>query len=138
MNQEQQRKLINDIQQLQFELLRRVRYNLLDGASVVRDLIDWRDLWYSVIATRLPLLRRQENGLHADADLSLLRTTRWNDWPVDTLYIWTSDEAVTQLKHLIEGRWQPSEIEILLPDAVEMIFANLSDPHNCVLFVWWD
>ncbi len=72
------------------------------------------------------------------AELALLRTTRWKSWPVDTLYIWINDEAVTQLQKLIEERWQPSEIEVLLPEAVEMIYANLEDAHDRVLLVWWD
>ena len=121
---------------LYFELLRRVHYNLLDGESVVRDLLDWHDLWYSVRATRLPIPSRQEN--RPQADLSLLRTTRWNSWPADTLYIWTNEETVTQLQRLIEERWQPSEVEVLLPETVELINANLFDPHDRVLFVWWD
>ena len=45
MNQKQQHEPINDVQRLYFELLQRARFNLLDGESVVRDLIDWRDLW---------------------------------------------------------------------------------------------
>ena len=134
MNQEHQP--VNDVQHLYFELLRRVRFNLLDGESVVRDLLDWHDLWYSVIATRLPIPSRQEN--RPQADLSLLRTTRWNSWPADTLYIWTNEETVTQLQRLIEERWQPSEVEVLLPETVELINANLFDPHDRVLFVWWD
>ncbi len=136
MDQEQQANLINEVQHLYFELLRRVHYNLLDGESVVRDLIDWRDLWYSVVATRLPYPSTQENRL--PIDLSLLRTTRWNDWPADTLYIWTNEEALPQLRRLVEERWQASEIEALLPEDVELIIANLSDAHNRVLFVWWD
>jgi len=136
MNQKQQHEPINDVQRLYFELLQCVRYNLLDGVIVVRDLLDWRDLWYSVIAARLPYPSTQEDRL--PIDLSLLRTTRWNDWPVDTLYIWTNDEMVSQLQHLIEERWQASEIEVLSPDDVELTNANLSDAHNRVLFVWWD
>ena len=136
MDQEKQANLINEVQHLYFELLRRVHYNLLDGESVVRDLIDWRDLWYSVVATRLPYPSTQENRL--PIDLSLLRTTRWNDWPADTLYIWTNEEALPQLRRLVEERWQASEIEALLPEDVELIIANLSDAHNRVLFVWWD
>ncbi len=136
MDQEQQANLINEVQHLYFELLRRVHYNLLDGESVVRDLIDWRDLWYSVVATRLPYPSVQENRL--PIDLSLLRTTRWNGWPADTLYIWTNEEALPQLRRLVEERWQASEIEALLPEDVELIIANLSDAHNRVLFVWWD
>jgi hypothetical protein len=53
MNQKQHEP-INDVQRLYFELLQRARFNLLDGESVVRDLIGWHDLWYSVIAARLP------------------------------------------------------------------------------------
>ncbi len=136
MDQEQQANLINEVQHLYFELLQRVHYNLLDGERVVRDLIEWRDLWYSVVATRLPYPSTQENRL--PIDLSLLRTTRWNDWPADTLYIWTNEEALPQLQRLIEERWQASEIEVLLPEDVELIMANLSDAHNRVLFVWWD
>ncbi|SRR6266849_1701580 len=136
MNQKQQHESINDVQRLYFELLQRVHYNLLDGEGVVRDLIDWRNLWYSVIATRLPYPSIQENRL--PIDLSLLRTTRWNDWPADTLYIWTNEEALPELQHLIEEHWQASEIEVLLPEDIELINANLSDAHNRVLFVWWD
>ncbi len=127
---------INEVQQLYFELLRKVRYNLLDGALVVHDLLDWRDLWYSVIAIRLPLLAHLEDGPHAE--LALLRTTRWNQWPVDTLYIWTTDDKIAQLQHQIEEHWQPSEIEVLTPDMVDLTWANIRDPHDRVLFVWWD
>jgi hypothetical protein len=136
MNQKQEHNPINDVQRLYFELFQRVRYNLLDGESVVRDLIDWRDLWYSVIAARLPYPSTQENRL--PIDLSLLRTTRWNDWPADTLYIWTNEEALPQLRRLIEERWQASEIEALLPEDFELIMANMHDAHDRVLFVWWD
>lgn len=135
MNQKQQHEPINDVQRLYFELLQRARFNLLDGESVVRDLMEWRDLWYSVTAARLPFPTKQN---HLPIDLSLLRTTRWNDWPADTVYIWTNDEHVTQLKELIEERWQASEIAVLLPDDVELINANLFEEGNRVLFVWWD
>ena len=136
MNLKQQHEPINDVQRLYFELLRGVRYNFLDGESIVHDLLDWRDLWYSVIAARLPYPSTQEYRL--PIDLSLLRTTRWNEWPIDTVYIWTNDEMVSRLQRLIEERWQASEIEVFLPEDVELINANLSDASNRVLFVWWD
>jgi len=43
-----------------------------------------------------------------------------------------------QLHHLIEERWQASEIEVLLPEDFELIMANMHDAHDRVLFVWWD
>jgi len=135
MHEELQHNTLNDVQRLYFELLRRVRYNLLDGENIVRDLLEWRDLWYSVTAARLPFPIEQNR---LPIDLSLLRTTRWNDWPADTVYIWTNDEYVTQLKALIEERWEASEIAVLLPGDVELINANLFEEDNRVLFVWWD
>jgi len=135
MNHDQDPNPINDIQHLYFELFRRARFNLLDGESVVHDLLEWRDLWYSVIAARLPYPCKQDK---LPIELSLLRTTRWNDWPADIVYIWTNDENLPQLRRLVEERWQASEIGVLLPEDEEMMMANLADDHNRVLYVWWD
>jgi hypothetical protein len=68
----------------------------------------------------------------------MLRCTRWNRWPADTLYIWTNDEALPILRQRIEERWMPSEIEVTMPDAQEMRSANVRDEADRVLFVWWD
>jgi hypothetical protein len=69
----------------------------------------------------------------------MLRNTRWGSWPADTLYIWTNDKALPQLRQRIEERWEPSEIVEILPGVdEEMDFANLDDEHDRVLFVWWD
>ena len=32
----------------------------------------------------------------------------------------------------------PGEIDVTLPDAQEMRFANIRDEEDRVLFVWWD
>src|SRR6266513_1133823 len=119
MNEEQKHEPINDVQQLHFELFRRVRYNLLNGEDVVRDLKEWRDLWYSVIAMRLPFPSTQKDRL--PINLSLLRTTRWDSWPADTLLIWTNDANLEQLQRLVEERWQASEVSVFVPEDEEMI-----------------
>jgi hypothetical protein len=136
MSEEQKHEPINDVQQLHFELFRRVRYNLLNGEDVIRDLKEWRDLWYSVIAMRLPFPSTQKDRL--PINLSLLRTTRWDSWPADTLLIWTNDANLEQLQRLIEGRWQASEVSVFVPEDEEMIYANFHDEHDRVLCVWWD
>jgi hypothetical protein len=141
MTQEQQHTNINDIQRLHFELFRRVRYNLLDGERVVRDLLEWHDLWYSVLPMRFPLSfnKGDDQQYHPYTELSMLRQVRWESWPADTLYIWTNDEALPGLRRRIEERWAPSEIEVISPDAdEEMRFTHLDDEHDRVLFVWWD
>ncbi|MBV9257020.1 MAG: hypothetical protein JO215_03265 [Ktedonobacteraceae bacterium] len=68
----------------------------------------------------------------------MLRCTRWNTWPADILYIWTNSEALPILRQRIEERWMPSEIDVTMPDAQEMLFANIGEEDDRVLFVWWD
>jgi hypothetical protein len=141
MSEEQQQEGINEIQRLHFELFRRVRYNLLDGERVVRDLLEWRDLWYSALPTRFPhfFSVRGDKEYHPYTELSMLRQTRWESWTADTLYIWTNDQALPQLRQRVEERWEASEIEVISPETdEEMHFMNLDDPHDRVLFVWWD
>jgi len=141
MTVEQQQERINDVQRLFFELFRRVRYNLLDGERVVQDLLDWHDLWYSVLPTRFPssFNTQQDKQYHPYTELSMLRNTRWDSWPADTLYIWTNDKALPLLRQRIEERWEASEIVVISPEAdEEMHFSHLDDERDRVLFVWWD
>ena len=130
---------INEIQRLQFEMFRHTRYNLLHGEAVVRDLLQWRGLWFSVISTRLPIPIPESESLVSMSELALLKTTRWNDWPADLLYIWTEDKNVEQLQQLLEERWQASEVSVLTPEDLEVRYSNLGhDEENRILFVWWD
>jgi hypothetical protein len=141
MTEERQQEHINDVQRLFFELFRRVRYNLLDGERVVRDLLEWHDLWYSVLPTRFPYAFNtpKDKLYHPHTELSMLRTLRWDNWPADTLYIWTNDNALPYLRQRIEERWEASEIVVISPEAdEEMQFSHLDDEHDRVLFVWWD
>jgi hypothetical protein len=141
MSKEQRQVDINEIQHLHFKLLRYVRYNLLDGERVVNDLLEWRDLWYSVLPTRFPYpsIKPDDGQYHPYTELSMLRNVRGEMWPVDTLYIWTNDKALLQLQQRIQERWEPSEVVVITPDKDrEMRFANLNDEHDRVLFVWWD
>ncbi len=130
---------INEIQRLQFEMFRHTRYNLLDGEAVVRDLLQWRNLWFSVISTRLPMPIPESETLVSMSELALLRTTYWNDWLADLLYIWTDDKNVEQLQKLIEERWQADEVSVLTTEDLEVRYSNLGhNEENRILFVWWD
>src|SRR4051812_34586713 len=88
---------ISHIQALYFELIRTIRYNELDGGRVVEQLLEWRPLWESVIADRQPMPRFErtaDDQYDVYPPLSLLRTTKYGDWPADTLYIWTDEERL--------------------------------------------
>jgi hypothetical protein len=131
----------NMIQHLYFELFRRIRYNLLDGERVVRDLLEWHSLWYSVLPSRFPYSFRDRNDkeYHPWTELSMLRCVRGDSWPADTLYIWTNETSLPELQRRVEERWEASEIVVISPDRdEEMHLANLDDEHDRVLYVWWD
>ncbi len=140
MSQEQPQEPINEVQHLQLELFRHARFNLLDGEAVIQDLLNWRHLWFSVVSTRLPMPIPDSKSLVSISELALLRTTRWNDWPADTLYIWTDDKRVEQLEKLVEERWQADTVAVLSPEEdIEVRYSNLGhDEENRILFVWWD
>jgi hypothetical protein len=132
---------ITHIQALYFELIRTIRYNELDGEQVVADLLRWRDLWDSVIADRQPTPRlgpTTEFQYNVYPPLSLLRTTRYDDWPADTLYVWTDDERLPRLRRLIEKQWQGCAIDLVDQEDVAVMFHGFYRPEHRVLELWWD
>jgi hypothetical protein len=129
------------IQALYVELIRTIKYNALDGGRVVEQLLEWRSLWESVIADRQPTPRVERTAKDQYAvypPLSLLRTTRYGDWPADTLYIWTDQDRLPRLQRLIEEHWQASEIELIDQEDVAFMFHGFYRPDHRVLAVWWD
>lgn len=132
---------ITHIQALYFELIRTIEYNDLHGTRIVEDLLESRDLWDSVIADRLPTPRLDpatDDQYNVYPPLSLLRTTRYGDWPADALYIWTDQERLPRLRRLIEQRWQASEITLVDQEDVAVMFHGFYRPEHRVLEVWWD
>jgi hypothetical protein len=129
------------IQALYFALIRTIQYNTLNGAQVVEDLLEWRPLWDSVIADRQPSPRvapARADQYDVYPPLSLLRTTRYDDWPADTLYIWTDQERLPRLQRLIEEHWEASAIELVDQEDVAFMFHGFYRPEHRVLEVWWD
>ncbi len=132
---------ITHIQALYFELIKTIRYNELDGARVVDDLLRWRELWDSVIADRQPMPRLEPTAppqYNVYPPLSLLRTTRYDDWPADTLYIWTDEERLPSLRRLIEEQWRGCEIDLVDQEDVKFMFHGFYRPEDRVLELWWD
>ncbi len=134
-------KPVTHVQALYFELIKTIRYNMLDGAQVVEDLLRWRELWDSVIADRQPTPRLDAPPppqYSVYPPLSLLRTTRYDDWPADTLYIWTDEERLPRLRRLIEEHWQGCAIDLVDQDDVKVMFHGFYRPEHRVLDLWWD
>ncbi|OLD84515.1 MAG: hypothetical protein AUF64_01420 [Chloroflexi bacterium 13_1_20CM_54_36] len=126
LSDEQQQASGGEIQRLFFELFGRVHDNELDGECVVNDLLEWRDLWHSVLPARFPYSFRDRNE-------------RWDSWPADALYIWTSVEILPELRRRVEERWKADELVVISPERdEEMHLANIDNEDDRVLYVWWD
>jgi len=109
---------VTRIQALYFELIKTIQYNQLNGEQVVARLLEWRGLWHSVIADRLPTPRLAPNPdepyqYNVYPPLSLLRTTRYDDWP-------------------------GSLIEPVDQEDVHAMFHGFYRPVDRVILVWWD
>ncbi len=132
---------LTHIQALYLELIRTIDYNELNGAQVVEDLLEWRDLWYSVIADRQPYPRLgppREDRYGIYPPISLLRTTPFDEWPADTLYIWTDAERLPRLSRLIKEHWKWCAVSEIEHSDIEMSFGGPIRADDRVLEVWWD
>lgn len=127
---------INEIQRLQFELLRRVRYNNLNGATVVEDLLNWRDLWYAVLADRCT---SSTGKLYEPVvDLIRLRDLPRNYWNVDYVFVWSDADKVEHLHSMVKERWKPDATEVLSEEEATRLMGSTLGEKDRVLAVWWD
>ena len=121
------------IQELQFELIKRVKFNDCAGEQIVADLLANRPLWRGVVMDRPSVVvDRQRGYIHEEINLVKLRDIEVNQWNVDTLFILTSgvnDAALASLAY----QWEASEVWYLENPEV-----GLLHPSNKVLRVWWD
>jgi hypothetical protein len=77
------------VQDIQLELLRRTRFNDLDGERVVASLLRHRDLWRAVLLDRPGVPDYTEPGRLLTAGLIKLRDLHRNLWNADTLFLLT-------------------------------------------------
>ena len=130
---------INPIQDLQFQLIRQVRFNLCDGARVVDDLLANRSLWRGVIMDRAVYRLRLMPGESEESDfinLIKLRDIQWGVWNVDNLYVLSSgadDDALFALAQT----WSADEVYwIEGEEAGSRLGVSPTDAR--ILSVWWD
>ena len=77
------------VQDIQLELLRRTRFNALDGETVCDSLRNHRHLWLAALLDRPGVPNYAEAGLLLISGLIKLRDLPDNIWNADTLYVLT-------------------------------------------------
>ncbi len=123
-------------QEIQLELLRRARWNELDGERIVASLLAHRDLWQAVLLDRLGFSRPARlpaSGLIKLRDLPL------GYWNADTLYILAPDAASAhEIAKLAEdeewcGMVQVHTDQNTIDDAL-----GTGRSTEAVVSIWWD
>jgi hypothetical protein len=113
------------LQELQLEMIRRVRHNDCDGQRIVADLLDHQELWESVM---------MDAGC---GSMVHLRDLPFNQWNVDTLFIVASDgKSAEKLARLAED-WNPDNIDLLYETATDDLLGGTDDEQRVVV-VWWE
>ena len=127
------------VQEIQLELIRRTRFNAMDGPRIVEGLLRHRHLWEAVIFDKLGLPDYTRPSRLLMLGLIKLRDLSENYWNVDTLYVLTpSAESATDLKGIAE-REEWGGMARTIEDRAEIDTAlGTGRSENGLLIVWWD
>jgi len=122
-------------QEIQLELIRRARWNDLDGERVVAYLLTHCDLWQAALIDRLSLSRP---GRLPASGLIKLRDLPSGYWNADTLYVLTRDAGcAAELAKIGEEEWggmaQVHTDQETIDDAL-----GIGRSTQAVVSIWWD
>jgi hypothetical protein len=127
------------VQDTQLELLRRTKFNALDGERVVASLLQHRDLWLAALLDRPGVPNYAEPGLLLTAGLIKLRDLPDNYWNADTLFVLTrTHEQARQLARIAEAEDWGGEVQVF-DDRQEIDRAlGTGRQEYGLMSVWWD
>jgi hypothetical protein len=127
------------VQEIQLELIRRTRFNALDGERVHASLLRHRDLWLAVLLDRPGVANYQQPGFLLMSGLIKLRDLPDNLWNADTLFILTpTRQAADGLAGLIEEEDWGGEVQVYKDQQeIDWALGTGRQPFG-LLSVWWD
>jgi hypothetical protein len=127
------------VQEIQLELLRRTRFNALDGEQVANSLVKHRDLWLAVILDRHGLANYAEPTRLLTMGLIKLRDLPDNDWNADTLFVLTPTHAqARELARIAEDEEWSGEVYVHQnQEEIDRALGTGRDEYG-LMTVWWD
>jgi len=127
------------VQDIQLEVLRRTRFNALDGERTVASLLKHRDLWLAALLDRPGVPDYAEPRLLLMSGLIKLRDLDDNIWNADTLFILTrTREQARHLARIADEEDWAGEIRVV-DDQKEIDRAlGTGRQEYGLLSVWWD
>jgi hypothetical protein len=132
---------MNQIQKLQFELMKLATFNGYDGERVVKSLEKHEDLWRGVVMDRADYCFHGKFGQNDDGekiDLIKLRDIQSDCWNVDTVFVLPETGKEDELYKLAK-RWGADEVDwIGGQHAGSLLGATALSNEKQILRVWWD
>jgi hypothetical protein len=127
------------VQDIQLELLRRTRFNALDGERIVASLLKHRKLWLAALLDRPGVPDYAKPRPLLTAGLIKLRDLDDNIWNADTLFILTrTRQQARDLARIAEEEDWAGEAHVV-EDQQEIDRALGSGRQEYgLLTVWWD
>lgn len=123
---------INQIQKLNFELMKLASFNEFDGDKVVAGLISNKELWRGAVMDREGY---SFESARSTIDLIKLRDIEEGHWSVDTLFILSSNKDNAKLEKLARS-WEADEVDWMDKEEAERSLG--SSQGGSILRVWWD
>ena len=127
------------VQDLQLELLRRTRFNALDGERVCASLLKHRHLWLAALLERPGVPDYTQPGRLLMAGLIKLRDLPDNLWNADTLYLLTpTHRDAEQLARIAEEEDRSGETRVYRDQAEIDRAVGAGRMGHGLVSVWWD
>ncbi len=127
------------VQEIQLELLRRTRFNALDGDRIVASLLRRRDLWLAALLDRPGVPDYSRPRLLLTLGLVKLRDLPENIWNADILFLLTrTHQQARELARVAEEEDWGGEVRVV-EDQEEIDRALGSGRQEYgLLSIWWD
>jgi hypothetical protein len=127
------------VQDIQLELLRRTRFNALDGERVCAGLLRHRHLWRAALLDRPGVPNYAEPGRLLAAGLIKLRDLPDNLWNVDTLFLLTpTRQEAQQLARIAEEEDWGGEVHTHDDLAETDRALGTGRQQYGLVSIWWD
>lgn len=126
-------------QDIQLELLRRTRFNMLDGERLCASLMKHRELWLALLLDRPGVPDYRDEGHLLISGLIKLRDLPYNLWNADTLFLMTPTHGdAGQLARIAEEEEWGGEIQVFEnQDEIDRALGIGRRPYG-LLSIWWD
>jgi len=128
------------VQDIQLELIRRTRFNAMNGERIVASLLRHRDLWLAVLLDRPGLPNYAEPCSLLTAGLIKLRDLPDNLWNADTLFILTrTREQARRMERIAEEEDWGADVVRVYDDQQEIDQSlGTGRQEYGLVSVWWD